>query len=159
MSAAFRRSHAGAEARLSPAEVALLRDLAEQLRQLYAEPVAGDAVLERLFPDGRRDDPQAAAELRALTEEDLRAAKGAAVEQLLGSLADSGGRIRLTEEEAELWLRALTDLRLTLAIRLDITTPEDADRIDREDPESYPWVVYEWLGWLQESLVEAVAGW
>lgn len=54
----------------------------------------------------------------------------------------------------------LTDLRLVVADRLEIRTEEDADTLmarlsDVDDAGQESWLagVYEFLGWLQESLV------
>jgi hypothetical protein len=55
-------------------------------------------------------------------------------------------------------MRALTDLRLALGTRLGVQqdVEPDFDADDRDDPRRYVYGVYEWLGWLQDSLVRAV---
>ena len=69
------------------------------------------------------------------------------------SLSDSveTGELRLDPAKAGAWLRCLTDIRLTLASRLGIESedqPPSQDSILQE--------LYDWLGFLQNSLVEAV---
>ena len=69
-----------------------------------------------------------------------------------------GGRVRLSEEEAQVWLRALNDVRLALGVRLSITEDFEArlQDLDPADPRSaYMWV-YDWLTFLQETLVRAL---
>jgi Domain of unknown function (DUF2017) len=118
-----------------------------------------DPVLARLLPDGYRDDPDAAGEFRKYTEPGLRSAKQQAALQMLDSLPDAGGRIQLTPEQAQAWLKALNDVRLALGVRLDVT--EDFERqwskLGRDDPQWAAYEVYAWLGAVQESLVQALA--
>jgi hypothetical protein len=123
-----------------------------------------DPVLARLFPDGYRDDPEAAAELRGLIEEDLRTQKLENVNTLLATLPLDGGQIRLDGEQAEAWLLALNDARLVVGTRLDVT--DDMDILDELDdavlrdptgPRVFALSVYQLLGYLQESLVDALS--
>ena len=118
-----------------------------------------DPVLARLLPDGYRDDPDAAGEFRKYTEPGLRTAKQQAALQMLDSLPDAGGRIQLTQDQAQAWLKALNDVRLALGVRLDVT--EDFEQqwaeLNREDPQWAAYEVYAWLGAVQESLVQALA--
>ena len=118
-----------------------------------------DAVLARLLPDGYRDDPDAAGEFRKYTEPGLRGAKQQAALQMLDTLPDQGGRIQLTSEQAQAWLKALNDVRLALGVRLDVTEDFEQQwtKLDREDPQWAAYEVYAWLGAVQESLVQALA--
>jgi Domain of unknown function (DUF2017) len=118
-----------------------------------------DPVLARLLPDAYRDDPQASGEFRRYTERDLRAGKVAAARIVLDTLPPSGGRVRLTEPEGQAWLRALNDVRLALGTRLGVTEgfDEQAGEISAEDPRSaYIWI-YQWLAYLQDSLITALS--
>jgi len=118
-----------------------------------------DPVLARLLPDGYRDDPDAAGEFRKYTEPGLRTAKQQAALQMLDTLPDQGGKIQLTSEQAQAWLKALNDVRLALGVRLDVT--EDFEhqwsKLKRDDPQWAAYEVYAWLGAVQESLVQALA--
>ena len=118
-----------------------------------------DPVLARLLPDGYRDDPDAAGEFRKYTEPGLRSTKQQAALQMLDTLPDSGGRIQLTSEQAQAWLKALNDVRLALGVRLDVTEDfeQQWSKLGRDDPQWAAYEVYAWLGAVQESLVQALA--
>ena len=64
--------------------------------------------------------------------------------------SSSDGRLTVARDDAEHWLPALTDLRLVLAERLGIHNDDDLL------PESELADVYQWLGELQWSLIEAL---
>ena len=116
-----------------------------------------DPVLARLFPDAYREDQGASAEFRRYTETGLRDSKRAAAETVLATL-DEGGKVYLDAEQAQAWLRALNDLRLALGTRLDITeeTLEQMRTFDWDDPRNAGYAAYDWLTYLQESLVRAL---
>jgi hypothetical protein len=184
--AGFRAAPGGATARFAAAQATIIRDLVSQVAELVATdmPDSGDAapagaaadfalqlgvsdatelpddpVLARLLPDAYRDDPDASGEFRKYTEQGLRSAKVAAARTVLATLPPSGGKIRLSEPEAQAWLRSLNDVRLALSVRLGIT--EELDEAepdpDPDDPRAaYLWV-YQWLAIVQESLVEALS--
>ncbi len=118
-----------------------------------------DPVLARLLPDAYSDDPEASGEFRRYTEPGLRSGKAAAARTVLATLPPSGGRVRLSEPEAQAWLRALNDVRLALGVRLGVTDDFDerAADIGPEDPRSAYVGVYQWLAFLQESLVQALS--
>ncbi len=118
-----------------------------------------DPVLARLLPDAYRDDEDAAAEFRRFTESSLRSAKVQCARTLLETLPAGGGRIRLSSDQAEDWLRSLNDVRLALGVRLGVTDDFDALETDvgPSDPR-YAYVqVYQWLAYLQGSLVSALS--
>ena len=134
-------------------------DLEAQLGLSSHAQLPDDPVLARLLPDGYSDDPEAAAEFRRYTEETLRSGKIASAQTVLSSLPPGGGQVRLSEPECQQWLRALNDVRLALSVRLGITDENEdmSDRLSEDDPRAaYVWV-YQWLAYLQESLVEALA--
>jgi Lon protease-like protein len=126
--------------------------------RLAAPKTPEDPVLARLLPDGYRDDPDAAGEFRKYTEPALRSAKQQAAQQMLDSLPEAGGRIQLTPEQAQAWLKALNDVRLALGVRLDVTEDFEQQwaRLDAADPRWAAYEVYAWLGAVQESLVQAL---
>jgi hypothetical protein len=117
-----------------------------------------DPALARLLPDAYRDDPEAASEFRRYTEKDLRAGKVAAANTVLETLPAGGGRISLSEAQAQVWLRALNDIRLALGVRLGITEDvgEEMSRIRPDNPRYGVLAVYDWLSVIQESLVHAL---
>jgi hypothetical protein len=118
-----------------------------------------DPVLARLLPDGYRDDPVAAAELRRYTEPELRRGKLAAAATVLETLDAESGRLLLDEPAAEAWLGVLNDLRLAVGTRLDVSeeTYAELDRVPADSPRGAALGVFGWLGWLQETLVEALS--
>ncbi|HKE50817.1 MAG TPA: DUF2017 domain-containing protein [Actinomycetes bacterium] len=137
----------------------LADDLAASIG-LPTEPVRAptDPVLARLLPDGYTDDPEAAAEFRRYTEYDLRMGKLSAAAIVLDTL-ESGGSIRLDEAQAHEWMRVLNDLRLAIGTRLDVDEDYEAtaDALPADDPLRGLYAVYEWLTWMQDSLVSALS--
>lgn len=133
-------------------------DLARLLGQTGPATPPDDPVLARLLPDAYADDAEAAGDFRRFTEQELRDGKAAAARTVLATLPEDGGRIRLSDEEGQVWLRALNDVRLALGVRLSITEDFDARvaDLDPADPRSaYMWI-YDWLTFLQETLVRAL---
>jgi hypothetical protein len=136
--------------RLSDGERALLRRLpAELIALLAADP--DDPALRRLRPSAYEDDPEAEDEYRRLMEGELEAGR----REALRLLAETADRDRLTAEELDAWLRALTDLRLALGTRLEVTEEVYERAIDPRDPQAHELSVFAYLSWLQEQAVEA----
>jgi len=162
-------------------EVGLLRLATSQLVEMLeasdasAPAEATDPALKRLLPDAYHDDPEAAAEFRRFTAGDLLDRKVFNAKVVLATLGDepldpisdepdasllqddydeAPLAIVLDPPDVQSWLRTLTDLRLTLAERLDIAP----DGVPRRDSEDAPFLhdVYEWFGMVQESLVYAI---
>ncbi len=117
-----------------------------------------DPVLARLLPDGYRDDAEAAGDFRRYTEQDLRSGKVAAARTVLATLPEDGGHVLLSADDAQAWLRAINDVRLALGVRLSITEDfqERMDQLEPDDPRSAYFWVYDWLTYLQETLVRAL---
>lgn len=117
-----------------------------------------DPVLARLLPDAYSGDPQASAEFRRYTEESLRAGKINSAQAVLASLPAGGGDVVLSEPECQHWLKAINDVRLALGVRLGITDENEdlTGSLSAEDPRSASVGVYQWLAYLQDSLVEAL---
>jgi hypothetical protein len=117
-----------------------------------------DPVLARLLPDGYRDDPDAAQDFRRFTESGLRSAKVAAAQTVLATMPPGGGRVRLSQEQAQEWLRALNDVRLALGVRLGVTDDFDGlnDDVGPHDPRFAYFQIYQWLAYIQESLISAL---
>jgi hypothetical protein len=130
-----------------------------------------DPVLARLFPAAYREDDDAAGEFRRYTETDLRSGKAAnaglvidVLEEagLPSELADDGLFIdvELDEAQAVSWLKAFTDMRLALATRLGVEDDDEDywDSLPDDDPRTHVHDIYDWLGFLQETLVRALSG-
>jgi len=133
---------------------------------LQVEPdepeVSEDPVLKRLFPTAYPDDPAASSDFRRFTERDLRVQKVAEAQVVLDRLeATALGThdLKIPREEVEAWLRTLTSVRLAVATRLGITDAETAERLadlPEDDPRSFLVSVYDWLGFAQETMVNAL---
>jgi hypothetical protein len=177
----------GASARFAAVEAMLLRDLVSQVAELVGDglPDQGDGppdqdesaesfehlvglsdnsslpddpILARLLPDAYRDDEDAAGEFRRYTEHGLRSGKVAAAQTVLDTLPAAGGRVQLTKEQAQAWLRSLNDVRIALGVRLNVTEDRDdmLDRANQGGQEASGLLVYDWLSLLQSTLVQAV---
>jgi hypothetical protein len=136
--------------RLSETERELLRALPQELLRLLADD-PDDPSLRRLRPSAYEDDDEAEGEFRSLIQSELEAGR----REALGVLAETSSRERLSAEELDAWLRALTDLRLALGTRLEVTEDIYASDIDPRDPAAYELSVFAYLSWLQEQAVEA----
>ena len=133
-------------------------DELEALLQAPAAETPKDPVLARLLPDGYRDDPDAAGEFRKYTELALRAAKHESAQTMLDTLPEAGGKVQLTPEQAQAWLKALNDVRLALGTKLGVSEDfeQEWDSLSAHDPRRTAFEVYAWLGAVQESLVRAL---
>ncbi len=138
--------------RLGDGERRLLGSLPAQLSTLVeAEP--DDPWLQRLFPTAYPKDPEREEEWRLLMSVDLHDRRRAQ----LRTLAETAGATSLAEDELLTWSQALNDLRLYLGTRLDLTEETtDADFDDEHDRDLY--LLYSWLGYLQEEVIEALSG-
>jgi hypothetical protein len=140
------------------AEPAGLDDLAAQLGVSESAGLPADPILARLLPDAYADDADAASEFRRYTELGLRSGKVSAAQTVLRTLPPDGGKVKLNKADAQAWLRALNDVRLSLGVVLGVTDDfdEQVDDMSAEDPRAAYVGVYQWLAYLQESLVEAL---
>ncbi len=128
-----------------------------------------DPVLARLFPTAYPEDEDAAAEFRRYTEADLRNGKAAGAAAVIDTLEEAGLPaepedglfidIELDPAMAITWMRSFTDMRLAIATRLGI---EEGDEevwyaLPDDDPRAQVHDIYDWVGYLQETLVRAVS--
>lgn len=127
------------------------------------EPEAlDDPVLQRLFPNPYPHDAAAASDFRRFTERGLRAQKVAEAQVVLERLEGSGPGdqdLRIPREEVDAWLRTLTGVRLAVATRLGISDAETAEELNElpdDDPRIFMVSVYDWLGFAQETMVNAL---
>lgn len=174
----FKRDRKGRiTARLDFAERHMVADLVAQVSELLggqtqADPFAGlapdaappqtprDPALARLLPDAYRDDPEGTHDFRRFTEDELRAGKVRDAQVVLDALAaasDDAPAV-LAPDDAEAWLRALNDVRLSLGARLDVGEDswEEMEALPEDSPRRRGLELYHWLGWLQESLLDCL---
>ncbi len=179
----FKRAGSMITVRMSDYETALLESLVDQLLGLLeaegevdtgssdpferwqAELAAddpldrSDPVITRLFPDAYPDNPVASVEFRRLTQAKQRTDRQRQAEVVLSALADSEAgkhRVQIRLIDLDDWLKTLTAIRLSLAVRLGINTADDLDDLDAlpdDDPRAYVYRVYEWIAYLSESLL------
>ena len=135
---------------------------AEDQDDLDASGAERDPALDRLLPTANREDDEAAAEFRRLTETGLRRRKAAAL-QTASDLFRAEDKIRLDDAQAQAVLTALTDVRLVLGERMGLRTDDDVEvleaaarHLDPDDPLGYALAVYDFLTWLQETLASAM---
>jgi hypothetical protein len=165
-------------ANFSESEREVLTNLSEQIIELLAEridhlsddPLAAmvgitshdtppeDEVLLRLLPNAYADQVDAS-EFRRYTESTLRQKKqGHAMAMRSNLIAAIDGVVEIDHDGANDWLGAINDVRLALGVRLKVeeNLPEELQLLAPDDPMHGVYAVYSWLGWLQESLLEAV---
>jgi hypothetical protein len=178
----FRARRGGFELRLDEHERDLLLRVLEQYGELLAaaqpdpspqpvDPLArllglGDPVqaptdpaLARLFPSAYRDDADAAADFRRFTQPELLDARIGRLRTVMPALAAADGPLAVPAADVQAWLQVLNDLRLVLGTRLGIEDEAGADlhRIGPDDPRFTIARIFEWLGWLLQTLVEALS--
>lgn len=180
MAKAFRNTRKGIAGYLEPGERDLVRKLFGDIISMLEpdtaadeDPLAAmvgldekaetpsDPALFRLLPNAVNNDDDEALEFRRLTERSLRETKVGALRA--ASLSLDSSRLLLNYEQGQIFSKALNDVRLVLAQRLDIESAEDAERIHEvtepaqaEDVEQYLALVYNFTTWLQESLMQAL---
>lgn len=120
-----------------------------------------DPALARLLPNAFKDDAAASLDFRRLTERSLREGKAGALRAATLSL--DSGHLVLDDAAARHWSTALNDVRLVLAERLGIHSEEDAEKVhavtdwaQAEDVEAYLALAYNFVTWLQTTLMDAM---
>lgn len=155
---AFRRSRHQFVAVFDPDEAGTLSLLASQVIALLDDRGShdGDPALLRLLPDAYPDDAEASAEFSRFTADDLASRKASNARRIVADLAPAAGAtsattVKVDAQAAQAWLRSLTDIRLTIATRLGIETDDD---LGSGDPALRD--LYDWLGFVQGSLVDCL---
>ena len=126
-----------------------------------------DPVLARFFPTAYPDDEESAGEFRRFTESALREGKAGAASTVIDTLEEAGLPpepedglfidVELDDAAAMIWMRSFTDMRLAIATRLGV---EEGDEdywatVPDDDPRAQVHDIYDWLGYLQETLVRS----
>ncbi len=126
-----------------------------------------DPVLARLFPTAYPDDEEAAGDFRRFTESTLRDGKAAAAALVIDTLEEAGLPaepedgividVELDRPAAMTWMRSFTDMRLAIATRLGVEEGDEEywQALPDDDPRAQVHDIYDWLGYLQETLVHA----
>jgi hypothetical protein len=143
--------------RFTEDEAELLRRLLAEMETMLASRSDRDPVVGRLFPrayEGEKEEES----YRALVGDQLVSAKRANLRTAGDMLGREGAaETALSEDEAEAWLALLTDLRLAIGTRLDVTEERMSEDIDPDDPDAAALSILHWLGWVQGTILEAIA--
>ncbi len=155
----FRRNRGSVKVSLEEEAADLLRSLVRQYQDLVeGDHEPGDKIMERLFPPASIEDSEVDKKFRDLSIEDLSNHKRQTVDTAVSCLGEEGPWIQtLSSEESEAWLVLLTDIRLAIGARLDVTEEHMNLPVDPDDPSQWPMAVLHYLGALQESLVAALS--
>jgi len=129
-----------------------------------------DPVLARLFPTAYPHDVEAAGEFRRFTEGTLRDHKARGAGDIIETLEEAGlppeldengltVDVELDPSESVTWLKSLTDIRLALATRLGVEEGDEGywEQLPEEDPRAHVYDIYQWVGYLQETLVDSLS--
>ena len=144
---------------LDDAEASLLRSLIAEMQMLLEADIPdSDAIKTRLFPRAYENDENEK-NFRELTASDLAGAKLDSLRQVRDAIGERGAvRVDLGPDDVGGWLRLLTDLRLAIGVRLDVTEDLMSSDIDPDDPNAPAMSVLHWLGWVQGSILERIEG-
>lgn len=124
-----------------------------------------DPAVKRLLPDARSGDDadSGSAQFRQLAQDDIRQEKIADLQRAYALVQTPS--LMLSQREAEAFSRALNQVRLVLSSRLEIHHEDDAARVHQidsvdqaTDVERYMALLYNFVSWLQESLMQALIG-
>src|SRR6476469_9873510 len=147
-------------------EADLLRSLASQLVELLRNEAAAphehvdpleamlsfdgpttepdDPVLARLFPSAYSEDEEDASEFRRFTEGGLRDGKAAGAATIIDTLEEAGLPPELDEQ------------RLVIDVEVEEADDEYWASLPDDDPRAQAHDIYDWIGALQETLVDAL---
>ena len=146
----------GAILSLTEEEAGALRLLVADMKALLMHDDRSDPALERLYP-AAYEDPEDQLNFQDLVGSELMTDKVRVLDQIGETLSGSGAvRRELDADTAGAWLKGLTDIRLTLGVRLGVTEDITSESVDADDPDAFQWSLLHWLGWLQEQLLEAI---
>lgn len=139
----------------------LLLSLLDELDEVIDGPT-DDPVVQRLFPRAVEDSPDEDTELRMLLAGDLLLRRHEAIrecKQLLEGGRERRGRVRvvLSEDEPEMMLQILNDIRLALGARVGATAVELRQLVDEGDEEGQRALeTMDLLAWFQMQLLEHI---
>lgn len=132
---------------LDPQVRRLIAQMADELRQLLS---TDSPALARLFPPPYGDDEERNQGYAVLAGAELVERRLAALDVVEGTVDAQ----ELDGEQLEAWMRSINDVRLVLGTLLEVD--EDDERGRRRDDEP-AYGAYELMGWLLDTIVEALA--
>jgi hypothetical protein len=76
--------------------------------------------------------------------------------EALALLEETAMAERLNEEQLNVWMRVINDVRLVVGTMLDVQEDDDRGAIDPDDPQAPMLGLYWYLSMLLESIIEAL---
>lgn len=133
-------------------------NLPEQYRQILLDLhemavthlLAESPVTKRIFPTAYRNSPEMEMDYQRLTRESLTKHH----QQQLTTFEQTIFKTEITMDEALSWVGALNDMRLILGTALDVNQEHKIP--EENDPNYEGFVVYDFLTYLQEAILEAM---
>lgn len=122
-----------------------------------------DPALARLFPDAYEQDADAGA-FRSVTEQGLLNRKLQDAMDVTTALGLGGGapdeaalvEVDISHTTLPAWVRTVTALRLAIAARIGLDTPEDRPRLLDDEETRGTVLVFDWLAAILESVLAIV---
>ncbi len=134
----------------------LLREEEKELLKILPELVEeairmNSPYVTRLFPPTYPFDDSAQAKVEKCRSDSLAKQHM----EVLGGFTKSINQEILSVQDVATWVEALNDIRLLMGTALDVY--EDMDLPSENDPKFGDFVIYNYLAWLQSSLLEFLA--
>ncbi len=108
--------------------------------------------LRRLFPAGHATDQAIDAQYREMVHGDLLRSRREVLERVVATAEDT----ELDRQTLDQWMVGLNAARLVLGTVLDVSEDGPPD-LDPDDPSLPAWAVYEFLGSLQDAVIDALS--
>ncbi len=135
-------------------ERALLKHVIPQLREMLTGAAPGDERLRRLYPNAYVANAEAEAEYQKYMHEELLASRLAALDEVEKTFDATV----LTESEIHAWMQSVNSVRLVLGTVLDVSEGLDLSAMAADDPAIEGYVLYDFLSYILQEVVEALAG-
>ena len=146
----FDRSPGRVTVRFDEQEKGLLGGLLAELETVLDQGPGSDPIRARLYPKAYQDEDEQKS-YEELVGDQLQDQKLRIVREARSGLLDDA--LILDEDSLQSWLIVLTDLRLAIGTRLEVTEEVMDRELDPDDPDAPALSVLHWLGWVQESLL------
>lgn len=132
-----------------------------------SEDIPEDPALARLFPNAYEDD-DTSSQFRRVTEQGILNRKLQDAMQVSSALGLGGilpdehatTEVDILTTTLPTWARTITALRLAIAARIGLNTPQDHDRLLQDDDTRGTVMVFDWLAVILESalMMQQAAG-
>lgn len=139
---------------LDSTEASILRGLVGEMRSVITSGMGN--VTNRLFPQAF-EDPVNEADYRDLVGGELRRVKMDGLSEMATKLGSAGhAELELDADECATWLAVVTDMRLAIGTKLEVTEEVMSAEPDPRDPGAAGLNLMHWLGWLSERMIAAL---